>query len=413
MSLLQSSKIEGATSVEDNVAVTTQATSDNGYSSLVFWEVWNFMSIAHAKVEFDETNIINFKGYNDSGKSAMLRALDVLMFNYKPSHQTDFIKDGETYFRVLAGFSDGVAILRDKYANGQSLYEMYKDGKCIFSTKQGDLLTKVKEVPAPVAKYLGLIESDGTLLNSRSCFDKQLLVQTSGSDNYRFLNSVLKSEEIAVANELINVDKNKMSSDITSLEAELGIYKKQVELSRGINNSMITAMLKYDSDIDSIDNRVAEVSDCRSILDEYCAVPNIPELPNISADKLNAVAGIQKAFTELSSVNIAPELPTISADKLFSLKSCCSVASELENIQISPEVVEVDISRLNELVDLYHAYKAADDADAELRRISEEIDELNKAGELLAEQLNAAGRPQVRCKNCGALMDIGSCEHVH
>ena len=412
MSLLQSSKIEGQTSVEDNVAVT-QSTADNGYSSLLFWEVWNFMSIAHAKVEFDEKNIINFKGYNDSGKSAMLRALDVLMFNYKPSHQTDFIKDGENYFRVLAGFSDGVLILRDKYANGQSLYEMYKDGKCIFSTKQGDLLTKVKEVPEPVARYLGLIESDGTLLNSRSCFDKQLLVQTSGSDNYRFLNSVLKSEEIAVANELINVDKNKMSSDIASLETELAVYKKQVEMSRGINNSMINAMLSYDASIDGADSRIREVEGCSRVLEEYCAVPNIPELPVINAEKLNTLSGINTAFTELTSVNIAPELPIISADRLASLKSCFETAVALENMQIAPELVSVDITRLNELVELYHAYKSASDANEELKMISDDIDNLNKEGELLAEQLNAAGRPQVRCKNCGALMDIGSCEHVH
>ena len=45
--------------------------SEMGYSRLEFWEVWNFMSIEHGKCEFDERGIINIKGYNDSGKSAM------------------------------------------------------------------------------------------------------------------------------------------------------------------------------------------------------------------------------------------------------------------------------------------------------------------------------------------------------
>ena len=106
------------------------------YSKLVSWEVWNFMSLAHAKAEFDEKGIINFKGYNDSGKSAMLTALKVLMCNTNPQKQVGFIQDDKEYFRVLASFDDNVQILRDKYINGQSLYEMYKDGQCIFSTKQ-------------------------------------------------------------------------------------------------------------------------------------------------------------------------------------------------------------------------------------------------------------------------------------
>lgn len=51
-----------------------------GMSKILGLELENFMSIKEAKLVFDETNIINLKGYNDSGKSAITRALDVLMF---------------------------------------------------------------------------------------------------------------------------------------------------------------------------------------------------------------------------------------------------------------------------------------------------------------------------------------------
>ena len=90
------------------------------YSKISFWEVWNFMSIAHGKAEFDDRNIINFKGYNDSGKSAMLTALKVAITNSNPTKQVSFIQDDKEYFRVLIQFDDGVTILRDKYLNGQS-----------------------------------------------------------------------------------------------------------------------------------------------------------------------------------------------------------------------------------------------------------------------------------------------------
>lgn len=73
MSLVQTQSVEADYQTRSAEFRTSQYTS-----KLVAWEVWNFMSIKHGKVEFDERNIINIKGYNDSGKSAMLRALDVL-----------------------------------------------------------------------------------------------------------------------------------------------------------------------------------------------------------------------------------------------------------------------------------------------------------------------------------------------
>ena len=158
----------------------------NPYSRLLGWEGWNFMSIEHAKVEFDERNIINFKGYNDSGKSAMLQALKVLMSNSEQTKQVLFIKDDKEYFRIVAYFDDGVMIMRDKYINGQSLYEMYKGKECIFSTKQANgALTGVNKVPDPIQEYLGLILYDNTCLNARACFEKQIGVQTTGSENYK------------------------------------------------------------------------------------------------------------------------------------------------------------------------------------------------------------------------------------
>ncbi|RKW48284.1 MAG: hypothetical protein D8B41_00145, partial [Porphyromonas sp.] len=50
-------------------------------SKIVSIELENFMAIKNAILTFDESNIINLKGYNDSGKSAITRALDVLFFN--------------------------------------------------------------------------------------------------------------------------------------------------------------------------------------------------------------------------------------------------------------------------------------------------------------------------------------------
>ena len=116
-------------------------------SRMLYFEVWNFMSIEHARCDFDEHNIIHLVGYNDSGKSSMLVALRCLLSNAFATKQVTFIQDDKDYFRVVCVFDDGIRILRDKYINGQSLYEMYKGGQLIFTTRSGKPLPRVWEDP--------------------------------------------------------------------------------------------------------------------------------------------------------------------------------------------------------------------------------------------------------------------------
>ena len=126
------------------------------YAKIKSIEVFNFMVYKHAKVYYDDSNIINMKGYNNSGKSTMLKALAICFTDMYKRIQTKFIRHGEKYFRIIVEFEDGVSILRDKYITGQSLYEVYKNDECIYTTKAGGKLTKLDGVPQPIQEYLGL-----------------------------------------------------------------------------------------------------------------------------------------------------------------------------------------------------------------------------------------------------------------
>ena len=94
------------------------------YSKLKSIELQNFMGFIKAKATFDESGSLNLKGYNSSGKSAFLTACAVAMMNAFPNKQAKYIHHGMEYFRIVLCFNDGVVIVRDKYKNGQSLYEM-------------------------------------------------------------------------------------------------------------------------------------------------------------------------------------------------------------------------------------------------------------------------------------------------
>lgn len=398
-------KLEGAYYDMSNVIAES---SGSTFSRLVAWEVFNFMCVEHGKAEFDNSGILNFKGYNDSGKSTMLRALDVLMYNIKPNMQTSFIQDDKDYFRVMAYFDDGVIILRDKYINGQSLYEMYKDGNCIFSTKKGTQLTKVVGVPEVIETYLGLISHDNMLLNSRSCFDKQLLVQTTGSENYKFLNAVLKSEELAIAGELVNTDKNKLLGDISATEAELSVYKKQTEGAQGITEGMVIALQGLDRNCDVYDEELSGLGRVVETYNSAISVPDIPEMTQIDSSRVSALAQVTGYVTELGSLKIAPEISAIDQSRLVILGELYSKFAELGATKVAPEVGEIDKSRLDMLSSVYSAVKAVEGIDAVLAKNDKDLEELNSLCVEYEKEMAIQGRNYVKCPNCGTLVEAGT-----
>lgn len=366
----------------------------SGYSKMLGWEVYNFMSIGHGTCSFDERGIINFKGYNDSGKSAMLTALRVLFTNFQSSKQNSFIRDDCDYFRIIAYFDDGVKIMRDKYINGQSLYEMYKDDTLLYSTKSSTgVLTRVKEVPEPIAQYLALIDSDDTYLNFRSCFEKQIGVQTSGSENYKMFNNVLKSEEIASASALLNNDKNKLVSEIADVEAELNGAKKLLGNTGGITESMIVFLKDTDAQVDTYEataNTLTAIQAKKVDLDAIHITPMLSEVSDISS--LQAIMGYA---SELSSIHIAPHLESI--DGVDTLAQLVSIKSQIHDVQ--PELREVaEVNILSQLSAIIAELNTIDisSLDAEIESAKEELEQLS----------HTSGIKMKKCPNCGEVIIV-------
>ena len=387
--------------------------SETGYSKIVSWEVWNFMSIKHARCEFDERNIINLKGYNDSGKSAMLTALKVCFTNSNPSKQVGFITDDEDYFRVLVTFDDGVRLLRDKYRNGQSLYELYKDEELAYTTKSASgALTKVSEVPEPIAQYLGLIEYDKTYLNFRSCFEKQIGVQTTGSENYKMFNTVLKSEEIATAATLLNNDKNKLLNDINAVDSELSANKNILGVGQYIKPEEITYLKEHDLILDACDKQLSSIDSVKNLDTEIASIHITPELQSISDEDLRALRNIKNISAELDGIKISPEVAFIDSNQLTEINNIQTLNVELSNLKVAPSIKELDSTQLNALNSILNIVSNIDECgsiiksdDERLKQLGVEIDELQK-------QADELGMKMVRCPNCGEMFNPENA-HVH
>lgn len=379
---------------------------DSPYSKIVSWEVFNFMSIAHAVCEFDERNIVNLKGYNDSGKSAMLTALKVAMCNANPSKQVGFIQDDKDYFRVLIKFDDDVTILRDKYINGQSLYEMYKGTELLYSSKSGNTLTRITDVPQPIADYLGLIMFDGACLNARACFEKQIGVQTTGSETYKMFNVVLRSEEIATAGVLLNNDKNKLAADINAVDAELSVIKKDIGSDRALSKDMIDYLKVHDASLDALAEMETQLNSIRNIIVGINSIPVYDSVPDVDSVKLVELSNIASIVANLSSIKIVPDVPAVDVSRLADLIAIQTAFESVSAIKIQPEITQtVDMSQLAALSDIISLVGSVTAYSDLIKSDEEQLASLSNDLIQLQQELQAHGVKMVRCPSCGVMFD--------
>lgn len=381
-----------------------------GYSKIVSFSIANFMSVKYAKLVFDESGIIIVKGYNDSGKSAILRALVVCMMDLFSRKQSKLIRHGEDGFRVEVEFDDGVIIIRDKYINGQSLYEMYKDGKLLYTSKEGSKLTKISGVPKPIEEYLGLCMIPSGCLNYQSCTDLLLLVDTVGSFNYETLHEVLKIEQISKANKLINSDINELNSEIAEIEAELNASEIMLNEMYEISDDLLLAMSERETVANDLEVKMDKVENLHSIMSDICGIAKMPDVPKIDDSRCSDIEALSGLLSSLSMVDSLPKVERVNATKLEKVLGLHSVAKTLLNLSsVLPDVPKVDeqhISMLESLKALEGTYNELYDVVIKQQKCKKDLKSLKIEINDLVDKAKKKGYVFAKCNNCGSYVNV-------
>lgn len=298
-------------------------------SRIVSLSIKNFMSIKDALIEFDDSNVITLCGYNDSGKSAITRLLEVLFYNSYTTDQVKFITDGETYWSGILTFSDGIVYKREKYSDGKSLWELSKDGKILYTNRlENGTLAALSDIPEVIEKYLGVISDELTdeELNVRRNTDKLFLINTSGGDNYKILNSVLRSDVLASASKKLNDDKNKLNSEVQHLETMQEMLKDEY-------NAVEVAPKK---DLDELDGFISNLEE--------------------TFMRQARLKGAVDSYIELSGISVYDELTPIPLEKISYLQNIMQLAKE-KDIDLYDRVDSVDTARLVDLQNIMNLYQ--------------------------------------------------------
>lgn len=370
-------------------------------SRILSLSVKNFMSIKDAFIEFDDSNVISLCGYNDSGKSAITRLLEVMFFNAYSTDQIKFITDGEDYWSGELTFSDGVVYTRSKYANGRSLWELKKGDTIIYTNKlPNGTFAAMNDNPEIIEKYLGVIEDEttGEEVNVRRNSDKLFLIGTSGGDNYKILNTILKSEVLSNASKSLNDDKNKLLKKIEEQETVKTVLTEQYEELEVAPEKHLNELDSFISDLSDNNFRLTQIS---AIMEECAKIHSVSvydELDTVDTSRLMDLQAIVE-YLDSSKGNLYPVLDSVEVERLKSLREIINLKNSLK-VDTYAELQLVDVERMKALYELCELYNTYSGVLTALNNVKGKLSETKEKLVKLSEQYNLKV-----CKNCGSIVN--------
>lgn len=369
-------------------------------SKIVSLRVENFMSIKKAFIDFSDSNIISLCGYNDSGKSAITRLFEIMFYNSYSLDHIKFITDGEDYWLGELTFSDGVVYTRIKYSDGKSLYELKKGNDILYTNKlQNGTMAALGDIPDIIVKYLGVIQDEltGEELNVRRNTDKLFLINTSGGDNYKILNSVLRSDVLSSASKRLNDDKNKLKSEVDEKTTVKGVLQEQYDSYDIPPVEEIDDVKSFMSILQEDMKRIAYLEGIVKDVETKSSICIYDKLDEIDIDRLKAlqtVIGLKKE----TSVSIFDKVESVDMSRLVALQKIIELRKKLFNTTFEKLDI-IDSNRLVDLKNLIMLFKQYKATESTYQKKSEDLKTVKSQLKELSEKNNLKV-----CQNCGAIV---------
>lgn len=250
----------------------------------------NFMGYEFAEAEFDESNIINFKGYNASGKSAVIKAFWVVFYNFKHNRQVRWIKHGTDSFVINVTFDDGNTLQRGKLKNGKSWYTLLNErSEELYTTIVDGIYQQVIDVPEVIKKYLGL--SYNTKLNPHflRSRDPLFLVDTTGGENYRYLSAALQGDELIKAGELAKVEQKALKESMDYIGHELSVYKDIYAGAKWLTKGLVEQLELLDASLTKAEDSKVQLNTTFELTQTRSTITVLPELEKIQQEAIETL----------------------------------------------------------------------------------------------------------------------------
>lgn len=397
-------------------------------------KIENFMTIGNAVLDFDSRNILNLKGYSDSGKTAILIAIAVCLNNINTTKQLKYIKHGCKFFRIEVNFSDGVSIVRAKYSNGQSYYEMFKGGSIVYTTKSNDNMLAVNGIPEVISNYLEMANMKSGILNFRTNRDKLFLSETTGRENFEDLNTLFGIDDLLKALSLCKEEISNYKQEFQKNEVEIDFLKDKVKTYQYVKPETLEILQEEakkadleEKSLQSLRGIFGGVSNLNSIqitpqiepvksnyekIGEIAKLSNLvcveigSEIPVVSGKNLERISAISSLVNGVSKEKLI-ELDSVDSSSMQALLSVKKVLSDFG--EVAPKVDNISFSKLTDLEKLFSEVQRNKSEETTFKSAKNELDEMKEKYNSAVEKLKEKGISVFTCRNCGSV----NCEGVH
>lgn len=360
------------------------------------------MSIEDATIEFDDSNIISLCGYNDSGKSAITRALECIFYNAYSNDHASFIKDGCDHWAIGLEFSDGVKINMFKHDNGKTVYEMWKDDSLVFSNKSADgTVLSMGAVPEQIQNYLGVIcvkdDSMNEQLNVRRNVDKLFLINTTGGENYKMLNTILRSDVLASASKKVTEDKNALNNRVQTLKTSCQTLKEEHLGIDVVDEDVLETLGKDTKVFASKKEQMASVSDVKNKYDSMSNLVVYDEVELIDTSRVNELMGIMK-LSEACLVPLYNEVAQIDTSRYLEISDIMK-KKEAISTSLPPVLSQISVEQFEDLKELCEKYNKYYFAATDLEKVEKEWKQAKSELDALSKEYDFK-----ICQNCGTVV---------
>ncbi len=267
-------------------------------------------------------------GTSDSGKSAILRAISFVLYNY-PKKDT-LIHFGEKETSVTLEFSDGVKVTRIKGDGRNAIIAVDANGKKIEKEKIDT------EIPDEIKELLGNPPQDdfNGLISYADQFSKMFLVDLSPSELPRSLSNLTGIEVLEESAKKLMQNYKAIDKLNKSDELELKKLKKELE---GYD-----ILDKHTEDISSIEAMIEKVSNIETEIaqmEPFCEIDmNVKE---------EDISGIDLMLARIKSTRSEIKALTEIVDQI----------NKLQIFSLLNEHVDVNPDGINGLLDLVQTLK--------------------------------------------------------
>jgi DNA repair exonuclease SbcCD ATPase subunit len=365
----------------------------------------NFQSLESAVIELD--GFITIQGPSNRGKSSVIRALGVLLYNeWDATYLRENTKECKISLEISEGEISKLEIIKPK--NTYNVY--FRDGK----VKEYPKIDR--DIPEDVRKEFGLNlvkteRGDKFNLNIQYQLDSMFLVSDREPVITSFLNKIFKIEQYEKALKAINADMAKLNKQSKKDQKEL--ESKEIEL-KDLTSEHTNKEKQY-GEIEKIYNEYIELKERIKYLEEGVGSFNAIEETKRSIEKLGSeyiwyeklntylkdylsnIAGINditklmalyyEGIEDINGLNKSHVESDKILERVTEYRNCVQKVGEFTFYINSLRIKEENNKKLSEECQIYNNIKISIEdyfnCTGELKSIREHINKLNKACNLL------------------------------